>query len=168
MNMRLSDLNGSNSAYCDRLPEKLTLEGYRHWTAGFETGSVIPWEMTWTLYTELLGEEAGKKLITELSQFIRVLRHCAICPLRAFPFHSQQICREECLTLALISSLQNDDQELADQCLAAMACKSRCHIVEEAASNFANSLSDLGHTLLPVPISALQNIFEQSNKSSLH
>lgn len=44
MNMRISQLNGANTAgYFDRLPEKLVLEGYRRWTAGFETGSIIPW-----------------------------------------------------------------------------------------------------------------------------
>ena len=56
MNMRISQLNGANTAgYFDRLPEKLVLEGYRRWTAGFETGSIIPWEMTWGLYSEVLG-----------------------------------------------------------------------------------------------------------------
>src|SRR5690349_3609980 len=50
MIMRISQLNGANSAgYFDRLPEKLVLEGYRRWPAGFETGSIIPWEMTWGL-----------------------------------------------------------------------------------------------------------------------
>lgn len=45
MNMRISQLNGANTAgYFDRLPEKLVLEGYRRWTAGFETGSIIPWK----------------------------------------------------------------------------------------------------------------------------
>lgn len=168
MNMRIGQLNGSNSDYFERMPEKLTLEGYRRWTAGFETGSVIPWEMTWTLYTDVLGADAGKKLVAELSQFVRVLRHCALCPLRAFPFDSQHICREECLTLALISSLQNDNSDITEQCLAAMACKSRCLNVEEAASNFAFAMSEFGQTLLPVPASALQMVLTPVTRHNFH
>lgn len=168
MNMRISHLTGSNSSYFERLPEKLALEGYRRWTAGFETGSVIPWEMTWALYTDVLGADAGKKLIAELSQFIRVLRHCALCPLRAFPFDSQHICREECLTLALISSLQNGNQDITELCLSSISCKSRCRDVEVAASNFANALAEFGQTLLPIPASALQIALEPMHKRKLH
>ncbi len=64
MNMRITELNGANSVgYYDRLPEKLVLEGYRRWTAGFETGSIIPWEMTWGLYSELLGPSEAKRAV---------------------------------------------------------------------------------------------------------
>ncbi len=127
MNMRISQLNGANSAgYFDRLPEKLVLEGYRRWTAGFETGSIIPWEMTWGLYSEVLGPSEAKRALGELSHFIRVLRHCASCPLRAFPFDSHHVCREECLTLGLISGIHNQDALLLDTCLEAIACRRRC------------------------------------------
>jgi len=67
MNMRISQLTGMNSTgYYDRLPEKLVLEGYRRWTAGFETGSIIPWEMAWGLYAEILGPREVKRAIAEL------------------------------------------------------------------------------------------------------
>ncbi|MBN9044941.1 MAG: hypothetical protein J0H18_04645 [Rhizobiales bacterium] len=156
MNMRIAHLNSANNAtYFDRLPEKLVLEGYRRWTAGFETGSVIPWEMAWALYAEVLGPEPAKRTMAELSHFIRVLWHCARCPLRAFPFDSQHVCREECLTLGLVSGLQNQDALLLDTCLEAIACRRHCDDVAAAARNFAQALADFGLTLLPIPIHAI-------------
>lgn len=168
MNMRISELTGSNTTYFDRVPEKLVLEGYRRWTAGFETGSVIPWEMTWTLYTDILGVEGGKKLVAELSQFIRVLRHCAICPLRAFPFDSRHVCREECLTLGLVSGLQNEDGVMTKACLEAMACKSRCDDVAGAARSFADALAEFGQTLLPIPVSTIDGVINRVMRTTFH
>lgn len=163
MNMRISQLNGANSAgYFERLPEKLVLEGYRRWTAGFETGSIIPWEMTWGLYSDLLGPSGAKRAVGELSHFIRVLRHCASCPLRAFPFDSHHVCREECLTLGLISGIQNQDALLMDTCLGAIACQRRCDDVAEAARNFAGTLADFGQTLLPIPVHAIHNAIDSA------
>jgi len=169
MNMRISELNGANSVgYYDRLPEKLVLEGYRRWTAGFETGSIIPWEMTWGLYSEVLGNSEAKRAIAELSQFIRVLRHCASCQLRAFPFDSHHVCREECLTLGLISGLQNQDGLLLDTCLEAIACKRRCNDVADAARNFADTLADFGQTLLPIPIHAIDSALNITRRATFH
>ena len=169
MNMRISQLNGANSAgYFDRLPEKLVLEGYRRWTAGFETGSIIPWEMTWGLYSEVLGPSEAKRAVGELSHFIRVLRHCANCPLRAFPFDSHHVCREECLMLGLISGIHNQDALLLDTCLEAIAYRRRCDDVAEAARNFADTLADFGQTLLPIPIHAINSALNFTPHATFH
>ncbi|MGV6903814.1 MULTISPECIES: hypothetical protein [unclassified Brucella] len=169
MNMRISQLNGANSTgYFDRVPEKLVLEGYRRWTAGFETGSIIPWEMTWSLYLEELGPSEATRAVAELSQFIRVLRHCAACPLRAFPFDSHHVCREECLTLGLISGMQNQDALLIDTCLQAIACVRHCDDVAWAARNFADALADFGQTLLPIPIHAIDAALNRVHCATFH
>ncbi|WP_201026306.1 hypothetical protein [Paramesorhizobium deserti] len=168
MNIRISELNGSNSCYFERVPEKLVLEGYRRWTSGYETGSVIPWEMAWTLYAEALGIAAGKQALAELSHFIRVLRHCAACPLRCFPFDSHHVCREECLTLGLISAMQNGDEATAQTCLTAISCAVRCDEVAEAARIFAGTLAEFGQTLLPIPKHAIDDILFRPKRATFH
>ncbi len=168
MNIRVSPATAADAAYYERLPEKLVLEGYRRWTAGFETGSIIPWEMAWGLYADSLGLRAAQRAITELSHFIRVLRNCAICPLRAFPFDARRVCREECLTLGLISGMQNQDALLIQVCLEALACRRRCDDVAEAARNFADALADFGQTLLPIPIHAIGAAMPQSRRATIH
>lgn len=168
MNPRIAELNGSNICYFDRIPERLVLEGYRRWIAGFETGSVLPWEMTWALYHDAVGVDASKALIAELSQFVRVLRHCALCPLHSFPFDSHQVCQAECLTLGLISAMQNGDTATIDACLGSIACKSRCLEVEKAAQDFADALMAADQILLPIPTNALLSALSRTSAVTVH
>lgn len=168
MNMRIAQLNGANSNSFDRMPEKLVLEGYRRWTAGFETGSIIPWEMTWSLYSDILGSDAGNRLVTELSHFVRILRHCAGRPLHAFPFDSHHLCTEECITLGLIAALQNEDESAACACLEAILCNNENEELVFAARHFADTLAELGQNLLPIPMSALEAVLGHSSQTTFH
>ena len=52
-------LGPHEGCYFQRPPERLVLEGYRRWLAGYDSGSVTPWEMTQALYEELLGAAEG-------------------------------------------------------------------------------------------------------------
>jgi hypothetical protein len=159
---------GQDGCYFDRAPEKLVLEGYRRWMAGFETGSVTPWEMTLTLYTDLLGGESGRRALSDLSHFVRTLRQCAACPLRSFPFGAHHICRDECMTLGLIAAMQHDDCAAAATCLGAMTCPMRGREVGEAAACFADTLSGLRQFLLPIPQAAIEDILSRTNRATLH
>ncbi|WP_271895524.1 hypothetical protein [Candidatus Phyllobacterium onerii] len=165
---RISEAGNNAGCYFDRTPEKLVLEGYRRWTAGFETGSVIAWEMAFGLYCELLGTRNGNRALSELSFFIRTLRHCALCPLKTFPFGSHHVCREECMTLGLIAGIQNCDMVAARTCLNAMACPSRHEEVENAAIGFAETLAEMDQMLLPIPKSAIEDIISRPLRANFH
>jgi hypothetical protein len=165
---RISEAGNSTGCYFDRTPEKLVLEGYRRWTAGFETGSVIAWEMAYGLYSELLGTRNGNRALSELSFFIRTLHHCALCPLKTFPFGSHHVCREECMTLGLIAGIQNCDMVAARTCLNAMACPSRHEEVEKAAISFADTLAEMDQMLLPIPKSAIEDIISRPLRANFH
>jgi len=151
-----------DGCYFERPPERLVLEGYRRWLAGFESGSVMPWEMTNTLYEELLGAAEGRRVVAELSHFVRTLRRCAACPLKSFPFNAHHVCRDECLALGLIAALQHDDQGAAATCLSAMACPAMKVSVAEAAAAFADALAGARHYLLPIPQGAIKDVLSRS------
>ena len=154
-----------DGCYFERPPEKLVLEGYRRWLAGFDSGSVLPWEMAGTLYEELLGAAEGRRVVAELSHFVRTLRRCAACPLRSFPFNAHHVCRDECLTLGLIAALQHDDGAAARTCLSAMACPRLSANVCEAASCYADALAGARHYLLPIPQSAIEDVLTRSRQA---
>lgn len=168
MNMFVSNPFESSSHYFERQAEKLVLEGYRHWTCGFETGSVIPWEMAWTIYTEELGLTKAKRAVTELSHFIRTLHFCATCQLKAFPYGSMHICREECLLMGLISALQNGDETTRDACLDALVTGSRVEQVKQAAQDYAQTMSELDQVLLPIPHYAVAQILSPMGRHVFH
>lgn len=153
---------GTNSDYFDRRAERLVLEGYRHWAAGFQTGSITPWEMGWSLYVEMLGTDDGEKLTTEMQGFVRALKLCGACPLRAFPFNSRHLCLEECLIIGLVAGLQNDD-EVADYCLDRLTCPARCAPIRAAAKRLADTLSSMDAQLLPVPRNVIDDIVQRAS-----
>ena len=163
---RLADLNGHNDPYFDRAPEKLVLEGYRRLIAGFETGSIAPWELSWSLYQGLLGEAEGARALSELTLFVRALRKCASCPLRAFPFGAHHVSREECLALGLVAGLQHKDEATVSLCAGAMSCPLRSVELSRAAIPLANTLARLDHTLLPIPLRAIEDIIARSSRAA--
>jgi len=168
MSLRIIDHDGHQGCYFERTPERLVLEGYRRWLAGFETGSVAPWELAFSLYSELLGPSAGRRAMSELSHFVRTLRQCAACPLRSFPFGAHHVCREECITLGLIAAIQHGQEETARLCLDAVACRPLQKSVGEAAGGFAETLSDLDQQLLPIPQSAIEDVLSRAGRMTIH
>ncbi|MEM7069296.1 MAG: hypothetical protein AAF478_10470 [Pseudomonadota bacterium] len=158
---------GLNTDYLQRQPERLVIEGYRRWTTGFVTGSIVPWEMARELYSEILGEQDAGLALNNLSQYVRTLRRCATCPLRSFPHNSSHMCMEECLTIGLIAGLQHED-DTAAICLHHIACQQMCDEVKNAALEFANTLRDFGQVLLPVPTLVVNDILNRSKETSFH
>ena len=154
--------------YFERPAEKLVLEGYRHWTAGYDTGSVVPWEMAWGLYSDVLGGANARIALAHLSHFIRTLGRCAHCPLRAFPFGAHHICRDECLTLGLIAANQHQDMAAAELCIGAMVCAPRGREVAEAATDFAAALSGFEQRLLPIPAGIIEDVLMRSAPKTVH
>ena len=164
----MSSSTCEDGCYFARPPEKLVLEGHRRWMAGFDTGSVAPWELTFSLYSDLLGSEQGRRALSDLSHFVRTLRRCASCPLRSFPFDAHHICRDECLTLGLIAAMQHDDSAVAQLCLRSIACPAMCLEAAEAARTFAATLSSLEQTLLPIPLSVIEDVLARRQRTTLH
>jgi len=158
---------GANDVYLERQPERLVLEGYRRWSSGFETGSIAPWEMAWDLYSEALGHQDAGVALASLSQYVRTLKRCAACPLRCYPYDSQHLCVEECLTMGLIAGLQHDT-DTAKFCMQHITCPQRCEEVEQAAANFAETLKNLGQVMLPVPSHVLTDIVKKGSGGIAH
>jgi hypothetical protein len=159
---------GHTGCYFERAPEKLVLEGYRRWMAGFDTGSVAPWETAWGVYAEVLGPVEARRALAELSFFVRTLRQCAACPLRTFPFGAHHICRDECMTLGLIAALQHGDTPVAEKCLGAITCPAMVQPAGEAASAFAQTLMDFEQHLLPIPLAAIEDVLARSGRTTIH
>jgi hypothetical protein len=151
---------GISEDYFLRRAERLLLGGYRYWTAGFRTGSITPWEMSWSLYAEALGQPNADRLTTDMQAFVHSLRLCGSCPLKAFPFNARYLCLEECLTIGLIASLQGD-KEVAEFCLQRLGCPANCEPVRVTAQRLADTLADLDARLLPVSQSVIDEIIRR-------
>ncbi|MEW5422208.1 hypothetical protein [Amorphus sp. 3PC139-8] len=155
-------------SYLDRQPERLVVEGYRHWMAGYESGSIEPWETAWSYYTAELGAADGRRAVSDLSAFVRTLRGCAGCPLRIFPSGARHLCREECLAVGLVAACQHGDLDLEGCCISALAGCHRGIEIADAAGRYASTLKEIGQTLMPVPAQVLSDIVARSNQARFH
>jgi len=149
-----------------RLPERLVLEGYRRWAAGYATGNTSHWNDVWNLYATELGTKEGRHALDALISFVKKTATCAKCPLRMFKVESTQICRDEALILCLISSMQAGDETATELCLSNLACAARCQEVAMEAANFALVLRSLKQTLRPIPSQVIIHILQTYEPSN--
>lgn len=150
------------TAYFDRPPERLVLEGYRHWTRGTVLRSTEPWTQAQLLYRALLGNKDGETAIVALAHFVTTLGRCAICPLRVFNAGSCNICRDETLVMGLIAGIQNGDDPAIDLCLRKLCRRPLCDNAAMAAGTFALTLKFLGQTMLPIPAHVVARILDRA------
>ncbi|MGE0232060.1 MAG: hypothetical protein AB7O39_14135 [Flavobacteriaceae bacterium] len=144
-------MSGLLQHYLNRSPERLVIEGYRCLLSQAVDERTLPVESAWLLYTGLLGPDGGRWALEELTRFLTSLQLCAHCPLRTAPQRTEGMCREECLVLALLASLQHGD-EIGHRCSTeALVCPLRAAEFTEAAGSFAMTLKALRQLLLPFP-----------------
>lgn len=164
MDDRLDCSNGNTARYLARPPERLVLEGYRHWTLGYVTGSPSPWQGARTLYRELLSKDDVQPAITALADFVATLGLCASCPLKMFACGSRHLCRDESLVMGLIAGIQNRDDAATELCLTALTCPPRYQDVAMAAGTFAFVLNAVNKVLMPIPASVVRDILARSDQ----
>ena len=156
------------SRYISRPPERLVLEGYRHWTKSVVTGSPVHMDDARELYREVLGTHLCRPAFVAMADFVHTLGVCAKCPLHMFATNTPDICTDETLILGLISGIQNGDDEAAELCLNMLSCPTRCDEVAMAAGSFALILKGAQKTLIPIPKAVIAAIIDRQKEMFLH
>lgn len=155
------------TAYFERPPEKLVLQGFRFWTRGTVLASTKPWTEAQLLYRGLLGDEDGEHAIIALARFVRILGQCAFCPLKVFHSDARFICRDEILVMALIAGIQNVDEPAVHLCLEKLCHPDRRDTSVMAAGGFALTLKALDYTMLPIPAHVVERIMSRLQTTAL-
>jgi hypothetical protein len=97
-------------------PERLVGFGFRGWFAGYEYGDVSCWEHVWDGYANALGAQAAKRVVTELSCWVRCVRQISRRRIEVYPMTCSGFCRDECIAISVIAAAQHD------RCPALKAC----------------------------------------------
>lgn len=153
--------------YLERPPEKLVLEGYRHWTYGYVARSTAPWTEAQRLYRGMLGEADGERAIIALAGFVKTLGACAACPLKTVRSGAPFICRDETLVMGLIAGIQNADQPAVEFCLTNLCCRNTCDAVAMAAGDFAINLRSMDQVMVPIPVHALADCMDRAASTGI-
>jgi hypothetical protein len=163
-----SNPTGTSAPLFDRLPERLVLEGFRRWVAGYASGDLSHWEEVWNLYAASLGAQDARNVVDRLAQFVRSVRAWAACPIACFPGGCRHVCQQEWFALAMVSASQNQDLD----CLAA----AMRHLLEpegyeEAmlpALAYAEAMKEHDLLLMPVPRNVIDEVAGRPQHKRLH
>jgi hypothetical protein len=159
---------GLSAPLFDRLPERLVLEGFRHWIAGYATGDLRHWEEAWNLHAASLGPRGARAVLDPMAKFVRSVREWSACPIACLHGGCRHICRQECFALAMVAASQRSDLD----CLAA----AMRHLLdpeghEEAmlpALAYAEAMRENDLLLMPVPRIVIEEIAGRPPHERLH
>jgi len=151
------------TSYLARPAEALVVEGFR---SAFEQIHAQEVRQTPACWQRTPANKQGMDQAAQaLDNLVETLRRCATCPLRCFPAGAPNLCRDECLLLGILASIQHGDDDTLKLCLDALACPFRAPEVASAAGALAITLKALGKTLMPIPASAISDILIRSGQS---
>jgi hypothetical protein len=159
---------GMMCRYLDRVPERLVLEGYRRWMQGCDRGSSTCWEMASSLFNEELGPFEGGRLLGELAHWVEALRGGMDRQAGLSPFECKRLCRDECIVVAMIAASQNHDTDALSAAVDALILPENRAEAIRASRAFADALSKIGQTLIPVPSAVFRDVAERPARAQFH
>jgi hypothetical protein len=133
--------------------ERLVLTGFRCWMSGYEYRDIDCWETAWNVYAGELDGASARRAVTGLQHFVRTVRVCSSRAIRFFPHCCRHVCRDECMTLSLISALQHGEERtarIAAHHLTAASCSTAIANVTEAARVYSQALGEADLRLIAV------------------
>lgn len=156
------------AGYLDRLPERLVLEGFRRWMAGYDTGDIQCWELAWNLYAKTLGPRPARAAMAELSCWVREIRATTARPVCLFPYGCGRMCRDECMAMSMVASVQHNDEAALKSAAFQLLGGQRIGPAIEAARSFGAVLESLGQHLIAVPRPVIEDIALRPPRDKFH
>ncbi len=159
---------GANAGYLDRLPERLVIEGFRRWMAGYDTGDIQCWELAWNFYARELGPKEARLAISELSCWVRAIRTGANRSVCLFPYGCKRLCRDECMAVSMLAGVQHGDESALKAAASELVGEGGVSEAIEAARTFGCALGRIGQHLLAVPRPVIDDIALRPPRDQFH
>ncbi|HFB2048771.1 MAG TPA: hypothetical protein TECP_01134 [Hyphomicrobiaceae bacterium MAG_BT-2024] len=137
-----------NAPNCQcQTPEQLVGFGFRGWLAGYEYQSVAFWEMVWHAYVAALGSTHAKLAVSDLSSWIRTIKHTTCRSIIILPTECHHFCKDECLAISIIAACQHNQCPALHSCAHALLGSFEVDVMLNEASGFAKLLAENGQYL---------------------
>lgn len=159
---------GSLCRYLDRRAERLVIEGYRRWTMGGEFGSLGNFERTADFFMDELGSVEGRRLFLAFVRWLDAVHAFRDMPAHSSPVECPNLCRDECMVLAMVAAAQTEDREGVYAATRRLVEPEGVAPAVAAAEGFAAELAGCGHLLLPVPAAVVRDIADRPARSAYH
>ena len=154
--------------YLDRLPERLVVEGFRRWMAGYETGDIQCWELAWNLYAKALGPKQARSAMAELSCWVRAIRASSARSMCLFPYGCGKLCRDECMAVSMVACVQHRDNDALEAAATQLIGCERIEETVDTARSFGEMLDSIGQHLIAVPRPVIEDIAMRPGREHFH
>lgn len=129
--------------------ERLVGLGFRYWLSGLRTGDISCWEKAWCAYSGALGAGKAKRVVTDLSCWVRAISRHAQRDLETSLVDCDRFCRDECVAIAMIAACQHNACPAMRACAFALLGCSQIDEVVQGAEGFAATMRRADQILLP-------------------
>lgn len=137
----------SNFTRLPQGPERLVGMGFRCWLAGYQSGDIECWEMAWKQFSERLGPQCAKTVVSDLSIWVRTVRQAAARDIEVYPAGCSGFCRDECMAVAMVAAAQQDACPALKACAFALLETNSLDEVMTSTTAFADTLHSEGIVL---------------------
>ncbi len=106
--------------------QRLVGLGFRYWVSGYQSGDIDRWEKAWKIYSSVLGPQAARTAVGELSALGACRQRARRGATSKFaPGDCAGFCRDECLAVSMIAACQHNTCPAMRACAFAPSSKAR-------------------------------------------
>lgn len=128
-------------------PERLVGLGFRAWLAGYQTGDIACWEEAWAIYSNALGPQQARPVLTDLACWVRAIRNASCRSIEVYPAQCAGFCRDECMAIAMVAASQHGACPALRACAWALLESSTIDEVVEGAESLGATLRSCNRVL---------------------
>ncbi len=129
--------------------ERLVGLGFRLWLTGYKTGDISCWERAWQAYSNSLGPQTAKGVVTDLACWVKAINRHACRELETASVECDRFCRDECVAIAMIAACQHNACPAMRACAFSLLGCSMIDEVVRGAETFAATMRDVEQVLRP-------------------
>jgi len=129
--------------------DRLVALGFRHWVAGYQTSDIACWEQAWRLFEGELGKDVARRIVGDLSCWVRAITSASRREIEVFPGPCRGFCRDECVAVSLVASMQHGVCPAMQACTKALLENCDCDDVMGQSCALAATLRANGLELSP-------------------
>jgi hypothetical protein len=127
--------------------QRLVGLGFRYWVSGYQSGDIDRWEKAWKIYSTVLGPQAARTAVAELSAWVRAVSAAARRDIEVCTGDCAGFCRDECLAVSMIAACQHNTCPAMRACAFALIESSLIDEVVHHAGSFAVTMRGLDQVL---------------------
>jgi len=139
-------------------PERLVGLGFRAWLNGYLTGDIACWEEAWAIYSNALGPQQARPVLTDLACWVRAIRQASCRTIQVYPARCSAFCRDECMAIAMVAASQHGACPALRACAWALLESSAIDEVVEGAECLGASLRNCDRILSPDSVSGAASL----------